>query len=420
MPWRAQDDEAVVKRIADNYNELGAWYNRQQLQDGKCVFSADELRATLGLDPRKKTAVIFSHILYDATFFYGDNLFDDYEDWLVETVRGAIANPALNWVVKVHPVNVWRSRMDGAALVQLEAEALHKRFGELPAHVKLMPADTAVNTFSLFKVIDFGLTVRGTIGMELPCFGIPVVTAGTGRDAARGFTIDPTSRDEYANLLETLPDIAGSDAEQIRRAPDPPDPRKSHSFIMHGHALFPLPEGFSGMVPMDSAALAASPLLSEAGKKRVRENGDLPAGTGKDDESVASFMIRRWGEEAFQLLVEPLVGGIHAGDARLLSREAIVPPPRRTTEPGAGTGPPFLTFTKGTTELVRALERRLTGITILRGAAAESITRRGRGYMIEVPGGEEREADALIIATPAHEAARLLAPLDPACGKCSA
>ncbi len=217
MPWRAQDDEAVVKRIADNY-ESGAWYNRQQLQDGKCVFSADELRATLGLDPRKKTAVIFSHILYDATFFYGDNLFDDYEDWLVETVRGAIANPRLNWVVKVHPVNVWRSRMDGAALVQLEAEALHKRFGELPAHVKLMPAETAVNTFSLFKVIDFGLTVRGTIGMELPCFGIPVVTAGTGRYAARGFTIDPTSRDEYANLLERLPDIASLDAEQIRRA----------------------------------------------------------------------------------------------------------------------------------------------------------------------------------------------------------
>ena len=33
----------------------------------------------------------------------------------------------------------------------------------------------------LFKVIDYGITVRGTIGIELPCFGIPVITAGTGR-----------------------------------------------------------------------------------------------------------------------------------------------------------------------------------------------------------------------------------------------
>ena len=44
----------------------------------------------------------------------------------METVRVAIANPKLNWVVKVHPVNVWRSRMDGAAMVQLEAQTLER------------------------------------------------------------------------------------------------------------------------------------------------------------------------------------------------------------------------------------------------------------------------------------------------------
>ena len=138
MPWTAQEDAAVVERIAANY-ESGAWYNRQQLQDGKKLFSADELRRAIGLDRQKKTAIIFSHILYDATFFYGDNLFEDYEHWLVETVRSAIANPALNWIVKVHPVNVWRSRLDGAPLVQLEAQALHKHFGPLPSHIKLIP-----------------------------------------------------------------------------------------------------------------------------------------------------------------------------------------------------------------------------------------------------------------------------------------
>ena len=61
------------------------------------------------------------------------------------------------------------------------SRALRRHFGNLPGHVKLMRADTGINTFSLFDVADYGLTVRGTIGMELPCFGIPVVTAGTGR-----------------------------------------------------------------------------------------------------------------------------------------------------------------------------------------------------------------------------------------------
>ncbi len=217
MPWTTENDRTVADRIAANY-ESGAWYNRQQLQDGKAVLPPDELRRVLGLDSAKKTAVIFTHILYDATFFYGDSLFEDYEQWLVETVRAAIANPRLNWVVKVHPVNVWRSKMDRAPLVQLEAETLRRHFGNLPGHVKLMRADTGINTFSLFDVADYGLAVRGTIGMELPCFGIPVVTAGTGRYSGRGFTIDPMTSEEYISVLSRLDSLPRLDSEAIRRA----------------------------------------------------------------------------------------------------------------------------------------------------------------------------------------------------------
>jgi hypothetical protein len=217
MPWSAENDQAVVDRIAANYVS-GAWYNRQQLQEGKIIVSAADTRRMLGLDPSRKTAVVFSHILYDATFFYGESLFEDYEQWLVETTRAAIANPRLNWVIKVHPVNVWRSRMDGVKLVQLESQTLHRHFGAHPGHVKLMAADTPVNTFSLFEVADYGLTVRGTIGMELPCFGIPVVTAGTGRYAGRGFTIDPASPEEYGAVLAGLQDFSRLNDEAVRRA----------------------------------------------------------------------------------------------------------------------------------------------------------------------------------------------------------
>jgi hypothetical protein len=217
MTWSDKEDRAVVSRIAANYAS-GAWYNRQQLQQGKAVLASDEVRRSLGLDPARKTAVIFCHILYDATFFYGESLYDDYEQWLVETVREAIANPALNWVVKVHPVNVWRSRMDAAELVQLEVQTLQRHFGTLPDHVKLMAADTPVNTFSLFDVADYGLTVRGTIGMELPCFGIPVVTGGTGRYSGRGFTIEPPTREKYAALLAKLQSVPRLGEEAIRLA----------------------------------------------------------------------------------------------------------------------------------------------------------------------------------------------------------
>lgn len=216
-PWTKKQDEDLLSQIASHYHS-GAWYNRQQLQDGKTIQSRRQVQTELGLDPDKKTAVIFSHILYDATFFYGDSLFDDYQTWLVETVRCAIANPALNWIVKAHPVNVWRSRMDGVAVEPLELNAIHDACGALPDHVHFMPADTPINTYSLFDAADYGLTVRGTIGLELPCFGIPVVTAGSGRYSGHGFTIDPETPAAFRSLLATLQDVPPLDGRMTTLA----------------------------------------------------------------------------------------------------------------------------------------------------------------------------------------------------------
>lgn len=216
-PWNAEEDDQLMGQLASHYVS-GAWFNRQQLQTGKAHMGSEDVRARLGIAPGRKIAAIFCHILYDATFFYGESLFRDYEEWLVETVRCAIANPALDWVVKVHPVNVWRSKMDSAPMEQLEVRALTRAFGDLPAHVKVMPANTEVNTWSLFHAIDYGLTVRGTVGMELPCLGVPMVTAGTGRYAGRGFTVDPATPEAFRRTLLTLHERPRLDAETVRRA----------------------------------------------------------------------------------------------------------------------------------------------------------------------------------------------------------
>jgi len=195
--------EFIIRQIEDGYVS-NAWFNRQQLQTDKIILPKDEVYKRLGISLNSKVAVIFCHILYDATFFFGDSLYSDYQDWLIETVRCAISNNNLTWIIKVHPVNVWRSKVDGKAMEQLEVSALQKAFGKLPSHIKFMPADTEINTYSLFSCIDYGLTVRGTVGMELPCFGIPVITAGTGRYSGSGFTVDPRSKIEYEAVLSRI------------------------------------------------------------------------------------------------------------------------------------------------------------------------------------------------------------------------
>lgn len=278
-PWGPEEEEALMAQLAGNY-QSGAWFNRQQLQVGKRHQSPDEVRALLGVAPGRKLAAVFCHILYDATFFYGDSLFRDYEEWLVETVRSAIANPALDWVIKVHPVNVWRSKMDGVPMEQLEVQALRRAFGELPPHVKVMPADTAVNSWSLFHAVDYGLTVRGTVGMELPCLGVPMVTAGTGRYAGRGFTLDPATPDEFRSLLARLHQMSPLDAAVISLA------------RRYAHATF-----FRRPVPIRSFVLDFH--ANTFGLQMLSANvsvRDLPE-RGEDLASLADWMAGRRGSD---------------------------------------------------------------------------------------------------------------------------
>jgi len=83
--------------------------------------------------------------------------------------------------------------------------------------VFIYPEDE-INPYSLFQFIDYGLTVRGTIGAELPCFGVPVLTAGTGRYSGLGFTNDSSAKEEYLTKLSHIENIPKLSAAEIKLA----------------------------------------------------------------------------------------------------------------------------------------------------------------------------------------------------------
>lgn len=210
--------EAVMSEFARGYNE-GTWFQYKRLAAGRAPADAGVLRHRLGLDPAKPTAVIYAHILSDANLFYGEDLFPEgFERWLVETVRAAGENDRVNWVIKLHPANVFRNAGLGYAGEFGEVAALRRAFGQVPAFLKVVPPDDPALPSSFFAITDWGLTVRGTIGLELPCFGIPVLTAGTGRYSGKGFTVDSGSPEEYLERVRYIDRIPRLDDAQRRRA----------------------------------------------------------------------------------------------------------------------------------------------------------------------------------------------------------
>jgi hypothetical protein len=216
-PWTQAHDRALDEEFRARYG--GAWRIQARNQPGAVDMSAPEIREALALDPAKKTAVLFSHVLWDANLFYGQDLFDNYGHWFVETVKAAIANPRVNWIVKLHPANLWKRELSGVRSEYDELRLIRRHVDNLPDHVRLLEPDTRISTLSLFRMIDAGITVRGSIGYELPCFGVPVITAGTGRYSGFGFTRDHDSAAAYLATLagiETVPRL-GKEATHLAK-----------------------------------------------------------------------------------------------------------------------------------------------------------------------------------------------------------
>ena len=220
MQWTNKHRQQLLKELESSYSD-GSWYSEVGTHFQSHMHSLDEVKKKLALNPKKKTAVIFSHMFWDATFFYGEDLFENYQDWFIRTVDAACKNDRLNWIIKVHPGNVVKNKRIGiGAEPSLEIQALDREIQDLPQHVKLMLPETDISTFSLYQVTDYALTVRGTIGIEAAALGIRVLTAGTGRYDQKGFTIDSESSQDYLDRLsrlEKIPEMTDPERELAER-----------------------------------------------------------------------------------------------------------------------------------------------------------------------------------------------------------
>jgi hypothetical protein len=216
MDWSSNLSEELQHELSACYAR-GNWYSEAGTQFDKRLLEVDAVRQRLGVDPSKKTAFIFPHVSWDASFGRGQDLFESYDEWFVETVRAACANDKLNWVVKIHPAHVMKS-LGGGRRRPAEEDTLRLRIGRLPPHVSLLSAGSDISTFSLFPVMDYCLTVRGTAGLEAACRGIPVLTGGNGRYDRKGFTIDSATPRQYLEWIAHIQDIPRLSPAQIELA----------------------------------------------------------------------------------------------------------------------------------------------------------------------------------------------------------
>ncbi|MFD4559023.1 protoporphyrinogen oxidase [Streptomyces sp. NPDC058469] len=195
-------------------------------------------------------------------------------------------------------------------------------------------------------------------------------------------------------------------------------------------ALRPMPKGHVMGVPGTASALSG--VLSDEGLHRIERDADLPRTEVGDDVAVGEYVAARLGREVVDRLVEPLLGGVYAGDAYRISMRSAVPQlfqaakahdslteaVRDIQERAAAaqqTGPVFMGIQGGVGQLPLAVAEsvRARGAEILTGTPVTELRRSGASGWRVVAGDRVLDADGVIVAVPAPVAAELLRPEAP-------
>lgn len=236
-------------------------------------------------------------------------------------------------------------------------------------------------------------------------------------------------------------------------------PATGRAFILLWGELHEIPPGQVLGVPTSLQGLRSLRrvgLISRRGVARGSLDLVLPKRVSSGDlQTVAEIVGHRFGPQLLARVVSPLVGGIHAGTAGLLSAQAVTPqlvaaarshrslmrglraglssPARADSAPGTdgsggnraakseaptGQGRPrqgFFSIAGGLSVLVDRLAEAIGdgGGELSTGTPVLALSRKDGRWRLELGGGRQIVADAVVLAVPAFAAAGLLEAHDP-------
>ena len=230
------------------------------------------------------------------------------------------------------------------------------------------------------------------------------------------------------------------------------------TYILHRGRLLPLPDGLMFLVPTRLWPMVTTKLLPLSTKLAAAwELFSSPPAGDEGDESVASFVKRHFGEAMLENIADPLLAGVYGGDSAELSVRSVLPRfwemerqhgslTRATLKAmrqhreasssdndspdsaGTGNAPPrklplFMTLKGGLQQMTEKLaaqvekyrvfvRRPVLALEFAPGGPGGSTDSCSRRFQIACKGGKAYDADAVVLALPAHLASGLVSPLD--------
>ncbi len=142
---------------------------------------------------------MFTNVLWDASNTDSDHLFDNWSEWILETIAFFVKQPDKFLIIRAHPgeAEVMPARVGTKDIIE-------RRFGH-PAdnfdNVFFIPNDADIKSYSLFEFLTMGLIYNGTIGLEMMYADIPVLMGGTAPYYHMPFSTQCAAKEDYFKAI---------------------------------------------------------------------------------------------------------------------------------------------------------------------------------------------------------------------------
>lgn len=205
---------------------------------------------------------------------------------------------------------------------------------------------------------------------------------------------------------------------------------RRRTFVLRKGRLIQIPDGLQFMAPTRIAPVLKSPLLSIGAKAHMAAELLRQPSGARPDRSVAEFVTDHYGSEVNEYLAQPMLAGVYGAEPEVLSVNAVLPrfvelesrygslsrglmAGMKKAQPAKGPRPPlFQSLRGGMQTLTDALTARIAGRANRVQGRALGLTRTGDGWTVSLEDGAAIQSAAVILALPAYESARVLAPID--------
>ena len=200
------------------------------------------------------------------------------------------------------------------------------------------------------------------------------------------------------------------------------------TYLLEDNRLVPMPDGMRMMVPTQWEPVLNSPLFSEEARvaflSEYRRANDLKASSlpEGEDESVASFVRRHFGEEVTRTIAAPLLAGVFGGSVETLSVRAVMPAfVKLEREHGSliaalqkkhkdDSGSVFTSLKSGLETLIDHMAGRINPKAIRLNQEVQFLIEQSDTWCVETAEFSD-SFDDVVVATPAQVTRRLISPL---------